>query len=84
MNELFITGSPNCQDILPDCGVGTLYVISTQNYGLLAFFSTGNSGSEPIYLAFNPANNETYMSFSYSDYVLAVKVPQYQISILVP
>lgn len=84
MNELFITGSPNCQDILPDCGVGTLYVISTQNYGLLAFFSTGKSGSEPIYLAFNPANNETYMSFSYSDYVLAVKVPQFQISILVP
>lgn len=85
LREIFITGSPNCQGVLPDCGVDTLYVISTQNYGLLTYFSTGNNAEgEPIYLAFNPANNETYMSFSYSDYVLAVKVPQYQISILIP
>lgn len=85
LGELFITGSPVCQGALPDCGIDTLYVVSTQNYGLLTFFSTGNNtGSEPIYLTFNPANNETYMSFSYSNYVLAVKVPHYQVSILLP
>ena len=86
LQELFLIGSPNCQAGLPDCGVDTLYVISLRSYGLLALFSAGNStgGGEPIYLAFNPANNETYMSFSFSDYVLAVKVPYYQVTYEVP
>jgi hypothetical protein len=83
--ELFITGSPVCGSGLPDCGVDTLYVMSTQNYGLFAFFSMGNNtGGQPVYLTFDPANNETYMSLTYFDYVLAVKIPHYQVSILLP
>lgn len=85
LGEIFITGSPVCQVGLPDCGIDTLYVMSTRNYGLLTYFATGNNtGSEPIYLTFNPANNETYMSFSYSNYVITVKVPLYSVSFLVP
>jgi YVTN family beta-propeller protein len=80
---IFATGAPICTGF-SGCDVNSLYVISAVNYGLFVTLQTNGTLSGPVYLAFNPANNETYMSFEYSSYVLAVKVPHYGITVIFP
>ncbi|MHB8567181.1 MAG: YncE family protein [Nitrososphaerales archaeon] len=81
-NEIFLTGAPNCND-LTGCGLTTLYVLSSLNYGLFTTFVTSaNAGGGQASLQFDPANNETYIAFGNS--VLAVKVPDYGVTYLLP
>ena len=80
---IFATGAPICTGF-SGCNVNSLYVISAINYGLFVTLQTNGTLSGPVYIAFNPANNETYLSFEYSNYVLAVKVPHYGITVIFP
>jgi len=81
-NEFFLAGNPNCSGLI-ECGDIVLYVLSGFNYGFFATFAGGNSEG-PIILQFDPANNETYMAFESSSYLLALKIPQYNLSVLLP
>jgi hypothetical protein len=78
---IFATGAPICTGF-SGCDVNSLYVMSSINYGLFVTLQTNGTLSGPVYVAYNPANNETYLSFEYSSYVLAVKVPHYQITVI--
>ena len=88
--ELIMTGSPVCNGIggpnLINCdGNNTIYVISTFNYGLFATFVSNNDTFGGLtYVAYDSANNETYASFDFSNFVLALKIPQYSATILLP
>jgi hypothetical protein len=83
-NQLvFATGAPICTGF-SGCDVNSLYVISATNYGLFVTLQNNGTLSGPVYVAFNPANNETYMSFEYSSYVLAVKIPRFGITVIYP
>ena len=82
--EIFITGSPYCNNGFEECNSNVLYVLSSVNYGIFATFVSNSTESGPIYLQFNPANNETYMAFGFSNSILAVKVPVYWTGMLVP
>lgn len=77
--EIFLAGSPDCQGF-SGCGVNTLYVLSGQNYGILATFVT----SGPFTLQFDSANNQTYVLYYYSHYVTSVKIPHYHETFLIP
>ncbi len=80
--EIFLMGVPNCDD-LTGCHLTTLYVLSSTNYGLFTTFVTSaNGGGSQLSMQFDPANNETYIAFG--NYVLAVKVPAYHITYLLP
>jgi hypothetical protein len=80
---IMVTGSPICTGF-SGCDVNTLYVLSSLNYGLFTSFQSNGTLSGPVFTTFNPANNETYLSFEYSSYVLAIKVPHYGITTLFP
>jgi hypothetical protein len=80
---IMVTGAPICTGF-SGCDINTLYVMSSLNYGLFSSFQTNGTLSGPVLVAFNPANNETYLSFEYSSYVLAIKVPDYQITVVGP
>lgn len=83
LNEIFLSGAPYCSGF-PECFSNTLYVLSASNYGVFATFVSNDTFRGPIALQFDPVNNETYMAFGFSSFVLAVKVPQYHATFLVP
>jgi hypothetical protein len=80
---IMVTGAPICTGF-SGCDVNTLYVLSSLNYGLFTSFQSNGTLSGPVFASFNPANNETYLSFEYSSHVLAIKVPHYGITTLFP
>jgi len=83
-NEIFLTGGPYC-DGSPQCYPSiTLYVLSSTNYGIFTTFVGSTAQGGPVILQFDPANNETYMAFGFSNFVLAVKIPQYLTGLLLP
>jgi hypothetical protein len=84
--ELIMSGSPVCNQNQINCdGNNTIYVLSTYNYGLFATFVSNNDTFGGLtYVAYDSANNETYASFDFSNFVLALKIPQYSATILIP
>ena len=82
-HEILLSGAPYCQGF-PECLSNTLYVLSSENYGVFATFVSNDTMRGPVALQFDPVNNETYMAFGYSSFILAVKVPQYHPVYLVP
>lgn len=82
-NEILLSGEPYCSGFV-ECNSNTIYVLSATNYGEFADFVGNNTESGPVILQFDPANNETYMGFGFSSFVLATKIPQYNTTMLVP
>ena len=82
-NEIVLSGAPVCSGFA-ECYENTIYVLSATNYGEFATFVSRNTESGPVYLQFDSANNETYMGFGFSSFVLATKIPQYNTTMLVP
>ncbi len=78
-NEIFLAGGPDCQSF-SGCGANTLYVVSEGNYGIFAMFTSPN----PFILQFDPANNQTYAVFYFSDFVAALRIPHYNETFLLP
>ncbi len=78
-NEIFLSGSPDCNGF-SGCGVTTLYVVSGQNLGIFATFESSNLSL----FEFDPVNNQTYALPFAADFITALKIPQYNITILLP
>lgn len=82
-NEIMLIGEPDCSGLI-GCNSNDLYVLSATNYGLLATFVGTSAESGPAILQFDPANNETYVGFGFSNFVLAVTVPKYNVTMVLP
>jgi len=82
-NLILVSGSPACVGF-SYCGLSTLYLLSGTNYGLITTFVNNQSFVEHTTLSFDPSINETFISFEYSGFVLALKIPNYQIAAAPP
>lgn len=80
-NEIFLSGAPLCHVVgFPECDTNTLYVLSAINYGIFATFVDSN----PFTLQFDPANSQTYVLYYFSHFVASVKIPHYNVTIVLP
>jgi len=77
--EIFLSGSAYCDNQFSGCNGTSLYIFSTDNYGLFGtYVSPVGLGN----LEFDAANNETYALTASS--LLALKIPSFNVTILLP